>query len=128
MWKEHRKLVVEVAASSAAIDMHDKLRAYRRNGVQEYLVWRTGEERIDWFELADGEYRPLPRDHRGVIHSRVLPGLRLAAGAMLRGDVAGVLSEQRKGVRTRKHREFAARLAVGRPSGVRGSPARAMRT
>ena len=122
------ELVVEVAASSAAIDMHDKLRAYRRNGVQEYLVWRTGEERIDWFELADGEYRPLPRDHRGVIHSRVFPGLRLAAGAMLRGDVAGVLAEQRKGVRTRKHREFAARLAVGRPSGVRGSPARAMRT
>ena len=122
------ELVVEVAASSAAIDMHDKLRAYRRNGVQEYLVWRTGEERIDWFELADGGYRPLPRDHRGVIHSRVLPGLRLAAGAMLKGDVAGVLSEQRKGVRTRKHREFAARLAAGRSSGAQGSPARTMQT
>ena len=30
------ELVVEVAASSASVDMHDKLRVYRRNGVREY--------------------------------------------------------------------------------------------
>ena len=106
------ELVAEVAASSASIDLHDKLHAYRRNGVQEYLVWRTGERRIDWFELVDGEYRPLPRDARGVLHSKSFPGLRLAVGAMLEGDVAGVLAEQRKGVRTRRHREFVARLAA----------------
>ncbi|MDR5639075.1 Uma2 family endonuclease, partial [Thermosynechococcus sp. PP42] len=35
------ELVVEIAASSAAYDLHDKLRVYRRNGVQEYLVWCT---------------------------------------------------------------------------------------
>lgn len=34
------ELVIEIVASSATYDMHDKLRAYRRNGVQEYLVWR----------------------------------------------------------------------------------------
>ena len=56
------ELIVEIAASSASIDLHDKLRAYRRNGVQEYVVWRTQERRIDWFELADGDYRPLPAD------------------------------------------------------------------
>ena len=32
------ELIVEIAAGSAAIDLHDKLRAYRRNGVQEYVV------------------------------------------------------------------------------------------
>ena len=32
------ELIVEIAASSAALDLHDKLRAYRRNGVQEYVV------------------------------------------------------------------------------------------
>lgn len=37
------ELIVEVAASSAAYDLHDKKRAYRRNGVQEYLVWRVYE-------------------------------------------------------------------------------------
>ncbi len=52
------ELIVEVAATSSSIDPHDKLRAYRRNGVREYVVWRTQERRIDWFELAGGEYRP----------------------------------------------------------------------
>ena len=35
------ELVAEVAASSASIDLHAKRNAYRRNGVQEYIVWRT---------------------------------------------------------------------------------------
>ena len=41
------ELIAEVSASSASIDLHDKLRAYRRNGVQEYVVWRTRDQRID---------------------------------------------------------------------------------
>jgi len=32
------ELIVEVAVSSAAYDLHDKLRVYQRNGVKEYLV------------------------------------------------------------------------------------------
>ena len=71
------ELVVEVAASSASIDMHDKLRVYRRNGVREYVVWRTHEQRIDWFELADGEYCPAAARRR---RGNPQPGLpRLAA-------------------------------------------------
>ena len=110
------ELVVEVAAGSASIDMHDKLRAYRRNGVREYLVWRTREERIDWFELADGEYRPLPRDGDGVIRSRAFPGLRIAVGALLKGDLADALKEGERGVGSPEHRAFAARLAERRRS------------
>ena len=110
------ELVVEVAASSTSIDLHDKLRAYRRNGVQEYVVWRTQEQRIDWFELADGEYRPLSADDAGVVHSRVFPGLRLAAGALLEGDLAGALAEVQKGVGTPEHKAFIARLAEKRSS------------
>jgi Uma2 family endonuclease len=34
------ELVAEVAASSAAKDLHDKKKAYRRNGVKEYIVWQ----------------------------------------------------------------------------------------
>lgn len=51
------ELVAEVAASRATIDLGDKKRAYRRNGVQEYLVWQVFEQRIDWFCLQTGEYR-----------------------------------------------------------------------
>ena len=105
------ELIVEVAAGSASIDLHGKLRAYRRNGVQEYVVWRTQDQRIDWFELADGDYRTLPADDAGVIHSRVFPGLRLAAGALLNGDLAGVLQELRNGIDSREHHQFIARLA-----------------
>ena len=105
------ELVVEIAASSASIDLHAKLRAYRRNGVQEYVVWRTHDRRIDWFELADGDYRTLPADDAGVVRSRVFPGLRLAVGALLNGDLAGALRELQDGIDSDDHRRFAARLA-----------------
>ena len=105
------ELVVEVAASSASIDMHDKLRVYRRNGVREYVVWRTLEQRIDWFELVDGEFHPLPPDDEGVIHSRVFPGLRLDADALLRGDLADALAALKRGVESPEHRQFVDRLA-----------------
>ena len=51
------ELVVEVAASSAAYDLHDKLHAYCRNGVQEYLVLLAHERRTFWYELEQGIYR-----------------------------------------------------------------------
>ena len=105
------ELVVEVAASSASIDLHDKLRAYRRNGVQEYVVWRTQEQCIDWFELTDGDYRPLPADDTGVVRSRVFPGLRLAVPALLNGDLAAALRALQAGIDADEHRRFAARLA-----------------
>ena len=104
------ELVAEVAASSTSIDLHDKLRAYRRNGVQEYVVWRVRDRRIDWFELADGEYRLLPAD-ADLIHSRAFPGLRIACPALLAGDIATALAELQKGIDSAEHRRFIARLA-----------------
>jgi Uma2 family endonuclease len=35
------ELVAEVASSSASYDLHQKMNAYRRNKVREYLVWRV---------------------------------------------------------------------------------------
>jgi Uma2 family endonuclease len=35
------ELIAEIASSSASYDLHDKLTAYRRNGVQEYIVWQV---------------------------------------------------------------------------------------
>jgi Uma2 family endonuclease len=66
------ELVVEIAASSTSIDLHDKLRAYRCNGVKEYLVWRTLDDAVDWFVLADGDsQRQSPERKR---HLRGGPG------------------------------------------------------
>lgn len=86
------ELVVEIAASSAAYDLHDKMRVYRRNGVEEYIVWQAYEGRIDWFRLQDGEYVTVPPDAAGVIESAMFPGLRLDVAKMLAGDLAGVLA------------------------------------
>jgi Uma2 family endonuclease len=87
------QLVVEVAASSASYDLHDKLEAYRRTGVGEYVVWRVLDRAIDWFRLRAGEYVRVEPDARGVIESDVFEGLRLHVAKMLAGDGAGVLAE-----------------------------------
>lgn len=106
------ELVVEVAASSASYDLHEKLRAYRRNGVQEYVVWRVYDKQIDWFHLLDGEYVRLTPDADGMIHSRVFPGLRLAVAALLTGDLAAVLAEVQKGIGSPEHSAFVERLKM----------------
>lgn len=87
------QLIVEVAASSASYDLHEKLRAYRRNGVLEYVVWRTVDGAVDWFRLHEGEYARVEPDASGVIESEVFPGLRLHVPKLLAGDIAGVLAE-----------------------------------
>ena len=107
------ELIVEIAASSASYDLHDKMRAYRRNGVQEYLVWRIYEKHLDWFVLADDAYRPLAPDASGLLHSQVFPGLRLAVEALLAGDVARVLAMLQQGVGTPEHAGFVERLQAG---------------
>lgn len=106
------ELIVEVASSSASYDMNDKLKAYRRNGVQEYVVWQIYENRLDWFCLGDSEYVSLQPDAMGVIQSQVFPGLWLAVDALLRGDLATVLAELRKGLATPEHQAFVERLKI----------------
>jgi Uma2 family endonuclease len=89
------ELIFEVAASSASYDLHDKMRAYRRNGVLEYIVWRTLDKAIDWFRVIEGAYVRIEPDEHGIIESAVFPGLRLDIPAMLAGDRARVLAALR---------------------------------
>lgn len=100
------ELVVEVAASSASYDLHEKLKVYQRNGVKEYLVWQIYENRLDWFELREGQYVTLKPDTDGILRSRVFPGLHLAVDALLAGDLATVLSVLQAGLHTEQHTEF----------------------
>jgi Uma2 family endonuclease len=108
------ELVVEVAASSAAIDRHTKLRAYQRNGVAEYLIWQVLDRRLEWFAVQEGVYEALAPDERGVVHSLIFPGLRLAVAALLDGDLATVLAEQQTAFGTPEHQAFVATLAARR--------------
>ena len=76
----------------------NKLRAYRRNGIQEYIVWRTFDRAVDWFFLHEDRYDPLPPDEAGRLRSRVFPGLWLDPAALVDGDPARLLAALREGL------------------------------
>ena len=105
------ELIVEIAASSAAIDLHAKKQAYRRNGVKEYIVWQVLERKISWFYLEQGEYLDLPVDADGMIRSRVFPGLWLAVSELLAGNMQGVLAVLQEGLQSPEHAAFVQKLA-----------------
>jgi Uma2 family endonuclease len=86
------ELIVEIAASSAAYDLYDKKQVYRRNGVQEYVVWQIYENKLDWFSLTEGEYVLLQPDDNGVIKSLVFPGLWLAVPLLLAGEMVKAIA------------------------------------
>lgn len=105
------ELVVEVAASSAAIDLHGKKQAYRRNGVKEYIVWQVLEQKLIWFSLEQGEYLELVPDNEGVLRSRVFPGLWLAVTQLLAGNMQSVLKVLQVGLQSLEHEDFVKKLS-----------------
>ena len=104
------ELVIEIAASSASIDLHAKKQAYRRNGVREYIVWRTLEAQLDWFSLDADEYILMEADEQGILRSQVFPGLWLDKAALLSGDMAQVLTVVQTGIATADHQAFVQHL------------------
>ncbi|NEO38972.1 MAG: Uma2 family endonuclease [Moorea sp. SIOASIH] len=96
------ELIVEIAASSASYDLHQKLNVYRRNQVQEYLVWRVYDQELDWFCLQEGKYIALQPDQAGILTSTIFPGLWLAKSALLSGDLGTVLAVLQQGVGSRE--------------------------
>ncbi len=105
------ELIVEVAASSAAIDLHDKKRAYRRNQVHEYVVWRTLESQLDWFVLKADDYVTQLPDQQGIVRSQIFPGLWLAVSALLSGEMTTVLSVLQQGLNSPEHQKFVQQLS-----------------
>jgi Uma2 family endonuclease len=103
-------LVVEVAVSSASYDLHDKLNAYRRNEVREYVVYRVLERQVDWFVLREGRFEALASSADGWLRSTIFPGLWLDPDALVRGDLPAVLAVVQQGLNSPEHAEFAARL------------------
>lgn len=97
------ELVVEIAASSASYDLHDKRRVYARNGVQEYLVAQAYEQRVDWFVLREGVYEVLQPGPDGVLRSEVFPGLWLLVDAFWSGDLATLLAVLQQGLASPEH-------------------------
>jgi len=108
------ELVVEIASSSVPYDAGLKRIMYQRCGVQEYLLWQTEQQRLDWWELRDGRYHPLLPDADGIITSRVFPGLYLHAEALLHDDMAAVLKAAQHGLASANHAAFVEQLSHAR--------------
>jgi Uma2 family endonuclease len=99
------ELVVEIA-----IDLGNKLQAYRRNGVLEYIVWQSFENQLEWFYLIEGNYQRFSPDAEGILRSQVFPGLWLDVEALLSNRMAQVLEVLQRGLRSPEHTAFVERL------------------
>jgi len=104
------ELIVEIASSSASIDLHAKRRDYEQAGVLEYVVVVLRQRLIRWFILQDGTYQDMSADADGIFRSRVFPGLWLDANALLQRDGATVMDVLRQGLATPEHAAFVQRL------------------
>ncbi len=100
------ELMVEIAASSATYDLYDKKQVYRRNGVQEYVIWQVFDRKLDWFSLTEGEYVPLQPDENGVVKSLVFPGLWLAVPLLLAGEMVNAIAVLQSGLNSPEHAQF----------------------
>lgn len=101
----------EVAASSASIDLHKKLRVYQRSQVKEYVVWRILDKAIDWFIQRAGRFERLPPTPAGLYQSEIFPGLWLDQEAMIGGDMAKALQVLQEGLASAEHAAFVGKLS-----------------
>jgi len=106
------ELIFEIAGSTVAYDLYEKLDAYRRNGVREYIVWTTRENELRWFILRESRYDLLAPGEDVLYRSETFPGLWLNAQALLTGDLKGVRAAVEQGVATAEHGEFVRRLTA----------------
>lgn len=106
--------VGEISGTTASIDLNAKFRAYLRNGVREYLVWRVRDRAIDWFALKHGRYESLPLIN-GTLRSEVFPGLWLDPETLMNDDPAAAVRTLQRGLESPEHAEFAARLRAAGP-------------
>lgn len=103
------ELIAEVAASSAAYDLHKKHQLYARSGVQEYLAIQVYEKRIDWFYLTENGYQTLCPNEQGILTSQIFPGLWLLPSAFW-DDLTMLLNVLQKGIASQAHGAFVAML------------------
>ena len=97
--------VAEVSSSSLPLDTGPKFVMYQATGVQEYLVWNIRDAIVNWWQLENGTYRPLPVDSEGVIRSEVFPGLWLDTAALIGGDMLRMIQTLQQGLASPEHRD-----------------------
>lgn len=104
------ELIIEVAHSSRAIDLHGKLNDYKINGVHEYLVAAVAERRMYWFDLEHGQ--ELSTDSDGILRVRNFPGLWIHLESLFDWKFQPLIDVVMRGLATSEHAAFVSRLAA----------------
>ena len=73
-------------------------------------MWRVQDRQIDWFICKGKRFVRLPLDPSGLYQSKVFPGLWLDPTALIRGDTAALQAALHRGLASREHADFVARL------------------
>ncbi|AHB88456.1 putative endonuclease DUF820 family [Thermosynechococcus sp. NK55a] len=97
------ELVIEIASSRAAYDLHDKKDLYCHFGVKEYLVWVVSEQAFYWYHREQGSYVQQQPDREGVLRSQEFGGLWLNLPALLQGDMQRVMLTLQQGLARRSN-------------------------
>jgi Uma2 family endonuclease len=105
------ELIVEIASSTEALDLHRKRRDYQEAGVREYVVVVLRQARVLWFVSRGGQFEELAPGDDGIFRSEVFPGLWLDPAALSRRDAARLREVLQQGLATPEHTAFVARLA-----------------
>jgi Uma2 family endonuclease len=112
------ELIIEVAHSTVAIDLHQKKDDYERCGVAEYLVVCLEERQVCWFDLAGRRTHSVPAD--GILRSKRFPGLWIDTQALFRGDSKRLGQILNEGLASPEHARFVRRL--GKAAEVKAKP------
>jgi hypothetical protein len=107
------ELAVEIAKSSRAYDLGQKLNLYERAGVQEYLAALLKERRLEWRVLRDGQYELLKPDSDGIYKSEIFPGLWLNEQAFWKLDFRAVLAVLDQGLQSPEFAAFQTKYQIG---------------
>lgn len=103
------ELVIEVAHSTVAIDLHEKKSDYEQSQVAEYVVVCVEEKQVHWFDLVSRRTKKLPAD--GILRSRMFPGLWIDCPSLFAYDTRRLVRILNKGLATPEHARFVKRLA-----------------
>jgi len=104
------ELAAEVCLSSTSYDLNQKYDLYESAGVREYLTVLLHEREVRWFRLVEGKFQRMPPETDGILRSTVFPGFWLDPQALLKEDMARMLTVLQQGLQSPEHAAFVAEL------------------
>jgi Uma2 family endonuclease len=108
------ELVVEVAFSTASMDLGAKRKDYEASGVREYYVAVVPGERVVRFVRSGSRLVDKGPDSDGIFRSTVFPGLWLNPVGVFRGSPKPIFKTLITGLASPDHDAFVADLAARR--------------